>query len=153
MARCICTLPEPKPKKTADSEPKAKEPRATELPNRWVIAIGHTQTGMDDTLSLSAYPAPATSSVDADAKLEAIVPAPSASSSVSGEVNRAGYTVRYASAEAAAQAAAVLPPLADDMPADANSGLEAQRTWYGKQVWTVAPVARSKPEPRRRHTR
>jgi hypothetical protein len=155
-ASCLCILPEPlKPKKIASSEPKAidsPKPKTIDSPkplNRWAIVVGHVQTGGDEFLSVAAYPAPEST----DEKTESEVPTMPETPGVSGEVSRVGYALRYASSEAAAQAAAVLPPLADDMPADVASGLESRRTWYGKQVWTAAPAPRSKPEQRHRRKR
>jgi hypothetical protein len=155
-ATCICILPEPpRPKETKSGLLATKLPEATKPQNRWAIVISHAQilttgrvqTVADDALSLSAYPAPDS----IDAKNEPMVTRIPAASSVSGEVSRVGYLLRYGSAEAAAQVAAVLPPLGDDMPADVATGLESQRAWYGKQIWTAAPAAHSKPEPRRHH--
>ena len=76
----------------------------------------------------------------------ALDPSPLPSPTITGQITRSGYTILYSSLVDERQAAAVLPPLGDALPANATTGaIKASRTWGGPQTWNVpAPPAVSR---------
>jgi hypothetical protein len=146
---CACTLPPPPVAKGSVAPVASAQPD-----NRWDLvmtygALGKHNVTPDAAIAVNAYRPRANETTTPSATAER--PA-SGGDTVSGQVSLSGYTLIYGSHATAEQAAALLPPLGDGMPAaDVSGGVEAQRAWGAAQTWTVAAAA--KPEPRSRHRR
>lgn len=124
---CSCILPSAKPD---DSH--------------WNVVLTDVGTGtnnalLDTALTLTAYQSkPTVAAIEPGA----VVPSASlGSENVTGTLDRNGYNLTFASPAVVAKAAALLPPLADGMPADVESGITATRVWHGTPVWTPLAVA------------
>ncbi len=111
-------------------------------PNRWLLTVRHD--GADgrvpaSVLSITAYSEPS----PAKDEPEPAVPRMPAETAVSGQISQEGYTLIYGSRAVAVQMAALLPPLRDELPAEAGGALQSQRTWNGPQSWMdIAPAPR-----------
>lgn len=122
-------------------------PSANEADRHWNVVLTNVGTGtnnalLDTVLNLTAYQVQAGSS-------PASAPVNS-ERTVTGTLDRNGYHLAFASADMAAKAAAVLPPVADGMPQDDAAALETSRAWGSKPVWTAAAPVTPARKPRRR---
>lgn len=145
---CECVLPQPAtgtaaPSRTTDAAPV---PAKAVTPNRWSIALHHDPSAAGATATLLAYPNPAA----ADGKPEPAVPMVPATSVISGQVSRTGYTLIFGSESSATTATQLIPPLGQGMPVSASGALQTQRVWGSAPSWTAATSSPRKPEPRRR---
>lgn len=145
---CACTLPPPPAAKSETGAPTVTNQQA----NRWNLvltygalgAYGETPSG---AVAVNVYrPSP----TDAG-ESEPMVARSYGDEAVSGQLSLAGYTLIYSTRATAEQAAALLPPLGDGMPAPGTStALEAQRLWGSPQTWIMAAPAKDEPRTRRR---
>ncbi len=155
---CDCTLP-PVPAATPSSPPPAvaaAAPSPVSKPSPWNLVLtygvrGSSTDASNAAIAVHAYRRRGTQ--DEPETAEAIAQKATAEGEIYGQLNRSGYTLDYRSAAAAQEAAHALPPLGDNMPADATGALQVQRPWAGQQTWTAAtPAAHpSKTQPRHKH--
>ncbi|AFL90172.1 uncharacterized protein involved in outer membrane biogenesis [Terriglobus roseus DSM 18391] len=146
---CACTLPPPPVVKGEPATAGATSQQA----NRWNLVLTYGALGVRGETPAGAITVNAYRPSPTDAgRPGTTIPKMAGDEAVSGQLGPNGYTLIYSTRATAEQAAALLPPLGDGMPAlDTSTALEAERTWGGPQTWTVAaPV---KPEPRARRRR
>ncbi|MGI4853131.1 MAG: AsmA family protein [Janthinobacterium lividum] len=142
---CKCVLPTP----AAKAVDKATVPAS----NRWTIAVRREATSdlldaAPQGVSLAAYPTPGgEKSTDDDAET---VPA---NAPISGQLSRAGYLLRYSSASAVQQAAAVVSALGQGVPEDADGALVATGDWFRPPVWTQGVPVEHAPTGRKHRVR
>jgi hypothetical protein len=152
---CDCTLPPvPVVAPPATSQPAVTAAAAKPSPWNLVLTYGVRGSSTDASnaaVAVHAYRRHGTQ--DEPETAEAIAQKAAAEGEIYGQLNRSGYTLDYRSTAAAQEAAHALPPLGDNMPADATGALQAQRPWTGPQTWTAAaPAAHpSKSQPRHKH--
>ncbi len=149
---CDCILPDPRPDPKAASVTRAApatelEPSSVqqqkldalpEIANRWLVNVRHDEADPRipaGVLSITA--SPLATAKDGPKSVELQVPA---ETSVSGQISRQGYTLRFGSHSLAEQMAALLPPLGDGMPAEATGVLETQRVWEAPPTWQTIPL-------------
>lgn len=151
LAVCACVLtpplaadsPQPAPPRAAmgDSSPK---------PLHWTISLSHPEGADPLFLDVPAIVTPVTTSRSESVGIEAATELPDGKPVARMELTRSGITVTYWSADTARIAAQMLPPLGDNLPADAVGAISSARTWSGVQSWTLPEPAHGRPTPHRR---
>ena len=152
LAVCVCVLtPPPAANSPQPTVPPAAQPAAGGpfKPLQWTISLSHSPGA--DPLFLDGPITGATSASQTEpAEAFAGTALPDGRLLARMQLSRSGVTVTYPSVDTAKTAAQILPPLGDNLPADATGAIRSTRTWNGVQAWISPEPARTKPAPRHR---